>query len=80
MKKSLIKESALFITGHQKNVKVKGQKERVKAYLDVLVASRDLYEALQQENITLNEIKILVEKKKDLSQKYKKKTNTDWPL
>lgn len=80
MKKSLIKESALFITGHQKNVKIKGSKEKVKAYLDVLIASRDLYEALNQENVTLKEIKTLVEKKKDLSQKYKNKTNTDWPL
>jgi len=80
MKKSLIKEAVLFITGHQKNVKLNGQKDKVKAYLDVLIASKDLYEALNQENITLNEIKFLVKKKKAFAIVYKTKTNKDWVL
>ena len=64
MKKSLIKQSVLFVTGNQRNVKVEGSKEKVSAYLNVLLASRDLYEALNQENVTLLEIKRLVENKK----------------
>jgi len=45
-----------------------------------LVASRDLYEALNCKDATLKEIKPLVEKKKELSKIYKSKTNKEWPL
>ena len=80
MKKSLIKQSVLFVTGNQRNVKVEGSKEKVSAYLNVLLASRDLYEALNQENVTLLEIKRLVENKKKHAIVYKTKTNKDWVL
>ena len=70
----------LFITGQSQNVKAEGPKEKVKAYIDVLIASRDLYEALNQKNITLSEIKYLVEKKKSLAVAYKIKTSKDWLL
>ena len=80
MKKSLIKESVLFITGRKENVKVVAPKGHVKAYLDVLMASRDLYEALNQKDVTLAEIKFLVERKKELSKTYTEKTSKDWLL
>ena len=80
MKKSSLKEAVLFITGNKQRVKLQGKKEKVKAYLDVLMASKDLYEAVNQENITLNEIKYLVEKKKACAIAYKMKTSEDWVL
>jgi hypothetical protein len=80
MKKSLIKESVLFITGRRENVKVEGPKNQIEAYLDVLIASRDLYEALNQKDITLKEVNILVERKKELAKAYTLKTTKDWLL
>ena len=70
----------LFITGRKENVKVEGPRKQVEAYLDVLVASRDLYEALNQKDITLTEIKFLVERKKELAKTYTEKTSKDWLL
>jgi hypothetical protein len=46
----------------------------------VLVASRDLYEALHQENVTLNEVKELSAKKNKLAKIYKAQTEKDWPM
>ena len=80
MKKSLIKESVLFITGRKKNVKVEGPKSKVEAFMNVLIASKDLYEALNQEDVSLKEIRHLVENKKNLSIVYTEKTGKDWLL
>jgi hypothetical protein len=80
MKKSLLKESVMFVTGRRKQLNVNGPKEKVQAFLNVLVASRDLYEALHQENVTLNEIKMLSAKKKKLAKIYKDQTEKDWPM
>jgi len=46
----------------------------------VLIASRDLYEALNQKDITLKEVNILVERKKELAKAYTLKTTKDWLL
>ena len=80
MKKSLLKESVMFVTGRRKQLNVNGPKEKVQAFLNVLVASRDLYEALHQKNVTLNEIKELSANKDALARRYKTKTGKDWPL
>lgn len=44
------------------------------------MASRDLYEALEQKNITLTEIKELSAKKDRMAKIYKDQTGKDWPL
>lgn len=80
MKKSLLKESVMFVTGRRKQLNVNGPKEKVQAFLNVLVASRDLYEALHQENVTLQEIKDLSKKKNKLAKIYKAQTEKDWPM
>ena len=67
MKKQLMKESVMFITGRRQNLKLNGPKDEVQAYLKVLVASKDLYEALNDKNVTLKEIERLVEEKKRLA-------------
>ena len=80
MKKSLLKESVMFVTGRRKQLNVNGPKEKVQAFLNVLVASRDLYEALHQKNITLTEIKELSANKDELAKRYKDQTGKVWPL
>lgn len=70
----------MFVTGRRKQLNVNGPKEKVQAFLNVLVASRDLYEALHQENVTLQEIKDLSKKKNKLAKIYKAQTEKDWPM
>ena len=80
MKKSLLKESVMFVTGRKKEFDVQGPKQKVSAFLNVLIASRDLYEALHTENVTLTEIKSLIENKSILEKQYKSATGKDWLL
>ena len=80
MKKSLLKESVMFVTGRKKEFDVHGPKQKVSAFLNVLIASRDLYEALHTENVTLAEIKSLIENKSILEKQYKSVTGKDWLL
>jgi len=80
MKKNLIKESVMFITGRRKNLNVNGPKNKVKAYLNILVASKDLYEALNDKRSTLTEIKKIIKTKSKLASAYKKLTGKVWPL
>ena len=80
MKKKLMKESVMFITGRRSNLKLNGPREEVQAYLKVLVASKDLYEALNDQRVTLKEVESLVEEKKRLARTYREKTGDIWPL
>ena len=68
------------MAGQKEKVKVEGSKEKVDAYLKVLLASRELYEALNDPNVTLTEVTMLVEKKKLLAKKYQEVTSNNWPL
>jgi hypothetical protein len=70
----------MFVTGRKKELSVQGPKEKVNVFLNVLVASRDLYEALHTENITLTEIKTLIKNKSLLEKKYKTTIGKDWLL
>ena len=78
--KNLMKESVMFITGRRKNLELNGPKEKVQAYLNVLVASKDLYETLSDPRATLKEVNQLVNEKKRLAREYKQKTGVVWPL
>jgi hypothetical protein len=80
MKKNLIKESVMFITGRRKNLNVNGPQSKVKAYLNVLVASKDLYEALNDKKSTLLEINEIIKTKSRLANTYKKLIGKVWPL
>ena len=70
----------MFITGRRKNLNVNGPKNKVKAYLNILVASKDLYEALNDKRSTLTEIKKIIKTKSKLASAYKKLTGKVWPL
>jgi hypothetical protein len=49
-------------------------------YLNVLLASKKLYEALDDPTVRLVEIENLVENKNKLAKTFRKKTGTTWPL
>lgn len=70
----------MFITGRRKNLNVNGPKNKIQAYLNVLVASKDLYEALNDKNPDLSEIKRIIKTKDKLAGIYEKATGTVWPL
>ena len=80
MKRNLIKESVMFITGRRKNINVNGPESKTKAYVNVLVASKDLYEALNDKKPNLSEIKRIMKAKDKLAKIYQKATGTVWPL
>ena len=80
MKKSLLKESVMFVTGRRKDLRVNGPKRMVEAFLNVLVASKDLYEAIEEKNVSMKELVTLIEHKEELASVYKSKTGKDWPL
>jgi hypothetical protein len=80
MKKNLMKESVMFITGRRQKLKLKGPQKKIKALLEVLIESKRLYEALNNSKITLKEIREIVETKKEKAKKYRQETGKHWPL
>lgn len=80
MKKKLLKEAVMFITGRRPQIQIKGESRKAKALLGVMVASKNLYEALESKNSRLSYIEKLVEIKNRKAIIFKKITGTDWPL
>ena len=79
-KQRLMIESIRYITGNQKSVKIQGKPKTVKLYKNALNASRKLYESLQQENVSLQEIERLVAKKNKWAKLWKSETGEAWPF
>ena len=80
MEKNLLKESVLFITGRRKNLQLNGPKNEMQTYLNVLMASKNLYEALEDDSTVLSEIKLLVLKKNKCANNFFRETGSIWPL
>ena len=76
----VIIESIRYITGNQKSVKIKGKIEEVKAFQEVLNASKKLYENLQKDNVRLSVIEKLVARKNQAAKRFYKITGTSWPF
>ena len=70
----------MFITGRRKNLNVNGPKDKARAFVNVLVASKDLYETLNDKKSTLSEIKQVIKKKNKMANLYKKAFGKVWPL
>ena len=79
-KKRLIIESIRYITGNQKSVKIKGKMTEMKAFRNVLNASKKLYENLQRNNVNLEEIENLVVAKNKAAKQFLEITGQTWPL
>ena len=80
MNKDDTKNAILFIAGHKDRISLNCCKENAQAHIDVLIASRALYEALNDDNVTLAEIKKLVETKKHYARVYSDITEKNWLL
>lgn len=79
-KQRLMIESIRYITGNQPSLKIQGPTKYVKAYKAAVRASRNLYENLQQGDITLEEIEKSVQKKNRAALEFRNLTGTNWPF
>ena len=77
-RKKLFGGAAAYIMGMKPLVEVKGTKEQVSAFKEVLIASRRLYESLQTENLEL--VQECISKKKHAARKFHQVTGIQWPL
>ena len=76
---NLMKSSAKFILGEGTGVKLTGSSDRIKAYRDVLLDSKSLYDALCEEK-SLQEISHLIDNKRKSAQKFHEITGIIWRL
>lgn len=76
---NIMKASARYILGESTGVKIKGTPERIKAFQDVVVASRSLYEALCDQK-PMSEITRLIEIKRAAAENFKRVTGNTWSL
>ena len=74
-----MKASAKFILGETSGVKIKGTKEKIETFQEVLHSSRDLYDALCEE-ASLDAIMALVQKKKAAATRFHQVTGILWRL
>ena len=72
--------AAAHILGLGVNTQVKGISEKVKATHHVMYASKKLYEALHNDNITLNEVRQLLADKRLRAAEFERLTGLSWIL
>jgi len=71
---------AAHILGKKTNVSLSGSPERVGATKDVIVASKELYEALCSNNSTFELVTELLKKKNKASQRFQDIMGVPWVL
>ncbi len=71
---------ARYIIGEQAGISITGSRERVSAFCETAKHSKNLYEALNSENATLENILSLIQKKKDSARRFKDITGLSWQL
>lgn len=76
--KKLFGGAAAYIMGMKPLVEVKGTKEQVGSFREVLIASKRLYESLQSEDLEL--VKIRIEEKKQAARRFESVMGIRWPL
>lgn len=76
--KKLFGSAAAYIMGMKPLVEVKGTKEQVSSFKEVLVASRRLYESLQTDDLRL--VESCIDEKKKAATRFHKATGIQWPL
>jgi hypothetical protein len=77
--RGLMRACARYILGESTGVKIKGSPERRDAIHRVLTASKALYEALSS-NRSLDEVNVLIERKRAAAQEFKKIVGITWQL
>tara|TARA_Y100000385_G_C12657489_1_gene452245 strand:- start:224 stop:469 length:246 start_codon:yes stop_codon:yes gene_type:complete len=77
-KDKFIEECAMYIKGELSEIKIKGQKDVVQLFANVIAESRKFYTALQEDD--LKKVMPVLERKKRASQVLRQKTGYVWPL
>lgn len=77
--RDLMKACAKYILGESTGVKIKGKLETLGALQDALTASRDLYNALCERR-SLQDIRVLAEKKSKAARRFREITGIAWVL
>ena len=72
--------AAAYILGEKSNIKLRGSSKRIKATHNVLKASRDLYEELNNPKASLKSVTRLLENKRRTSTEFKQVTGISWLL
>ena len=77
-RKIIIASSAAYILGMKPQVEIKGAPNQVKMFKEVLEASKNLYQVLQEGNTT--EIEDSLHNKKTAAAKFSKEFGWQWPF
>lgn len=77
--RTLMKACARYILGESTGVKIKGAPEKIKAFQEVAVASKNLYEALCRSE-TMGSVAPLIAAKRLAAENFKKATGLIWQL
>ena len=80
MTKKLLVESIKYITGKTESVSITSSPAKVRAYREVLSATKSLYEALGQREANLKIVSKLISKKKEAAKNYQKVVGETWPM
>ncbi len=77
--KSLHVIAAKYILGENIQKKISGKSYKINTFMELLETSKKLYNLLKEEK-NLDEVSILLDKKRDLVNKFKSQTGIDWRL
>lgn len=61
-------------------IKIKATKEQVKAIMDVIQASKEFQETINQPDVPIETVVEKIKKKNDAKEAFKKVIGRDWPL
>lgn len=70
--------AARYILGENIETAIKGDKEQLKCLSNLMEASRNVYEKLNEEKVDLNNILEMIEEKKVIADKFFKLTGIKW--
>ena len=79
-KNLLFSASAAFILGLGSNFRIKGNSDEISLYREAMHASRALFESLNNESSTLEEVVSLIHKKRIVAKKFRDGLGFSWPL
>ena len=77
-KDEFIKECAMYIQGELSEIKIKGRKDVVQLFANVIAESKKFYAVLQEDD--LKKVMPVLERKKRASRVLRQKTGYVWPL
>lgn len=61
-------------------IKIKASKEQIKAIMDIIQASKEFQETINQQDVPIERVIEKIKKKNDAKDAFKKQVGQDWPL